>query len=376
MTTGILRESDNERRVALLPAEIGWLIKAVSKTLVEKGAGDGTFTHDHEYEESGAEIVARSDIYSRSDLILTVNPPANDDIALFRKGQVLVTILNPVENAEWLRCAKEAGVTVLGLDMVPRSTRAQTMDVLSSMATISGYKAVLDSACRLPHFYPMLMTAAGTIKPARMLVLGAGVAGLQAIATGRKLGAIVEAFDVRPAVKEEVMSLGAKFIEVEGAVDDKSAGGYAVEQTEEFKRKQRELIHDRAKAADIIIATAQIPGRKAPLLITRETVESMKKGSVIIDLAASSGGNCEVTVNGKCIRHSDVMIVGKSDYPADMPFDASKMYGNNMISLLKLLISKEGDINLNLEDDILSGICAVHDGEYVSPRLKQLLKIE
>ena len=273
MTAGILREPDHDRRVALLPAEMAWLAKTGAEILVEKGAGEGTFTNDSEYSEAGALITGRTDIYKKCDLILTVNPPVADEIRLFRKGQVLVTILNPVENAVWLSQVRDAGVTVLGLDMVPRSTRAQAMDVLSSMATVSGYKAVLDSACRLPHFFPMFMSAAGTIRPAKLLVLGAGVAGLQAIAVAKKMGAVVEAFDVRPAVKEEVMSLGAKFVEVEGAVDDKTAGGYAVEQTEEFKRKQRELIRERAIASDVIISTAQIPGRKAPVLITRETVE-------------------------------------------------------------------------------------------------------
>lgn len=376
MTIGILREPESDRRVALLPTESGWLIKTGVRLLVEKGAGAGTFTSDSDYITAGAEVAGRKEVYSESDILLTVNPPVHDEISLFRKGQILITILNPVENAAWIARAKDAGITVLGLDIVPRSTRAQAMDVLSSMATVSGYKAVLDAACRLQHFFPMFMSAAGTIKPAKVLILGAGVAGLQAISTARKLGAVVEVFDVRPAVKEEVMSLGAKFIEVEGAIDDKAAGGYAVEQTEEFKQKQRELIRERAIAADVIIATAQIPGRKAPVLITRETVESMKKGSVIIDLAASTGGNCEVTQNGKSISLNEVVIVGKSDYPADMPFDSSKMYGNNVISLLKLLVSKEGKLTLDFDDEIISGICAVHSGDYLSARLKQLLNIK
>jgi NAD(P) transhydrogenase subunit alpha len=376
MTIGILREPESDRRVALLPSETGWVIKSGARLLVEKGAGEGTFMSDSDYIAAGAEIAGRKEVYNASDLLLTVNPPVNDDIALFRKGQVLITILNPVENAYWIALAKDAGITVLGMDIVPRITRAQSMDVLSSMASVSGYKAVLDSACRLPHFFPMLMTAAGTIRPARVLILGAGVAGLQAIATARKLGAVVEAFDVRPAVREEVESLGAKFIEVEGAIDDKAAGGYAVEQTEEFKKKQRALIRERAIAADVIIATAQIPGRKAPVLITRETVESMKRGSVIIDLAASTGGNCEVTVNGTTVSHNEVVVVGKSDYPSNMPFDSSKMYGNNVLSLLKLIVNKEGNLSLDFSDEIITGICAVHSGEYLSARLKQLLNIQ
>lgn len=222
----------------------------------------------------------------------------------------------------------------------------------------------------------MFMTAAGTIKPARVLVLGAGVAGLQAIATARRLGAVVEAFDVRPAVREEVTSLGAKFIEVEGSIDDAAAGGYAVEQTEEYRRKQRELIRERAIAADVIITTAQIPGRKAPVLLTEATVDSMKKGSVIIDIAASSGGNCELTRNGETVRHNGVVIVGKSDYPSDMPFDSSKMYGNNLTSFLKLLINREGRFELSFEDDIIDGVCALHGGRYHCKRVRQMLNIE
>jgi NAD(P) transhydrogenase subunit alpha len=249
------------------------------------------------------------------------------------------------------------------------------MDILSSMATVAGYKAVLEAASTLPRFFPMFMSAAGTIKPSRVLILGAGVAGLQAIAISRKLGATVEVFDVRSAVKEEVKSLGGKFIEVEGAREDASAGGYAVEQTEEFKKKQQDLIQQRAKAADVVIATAQIPGKKAPLLLLKETVMAMRPGSVIIDLAASSGGNCELTENGKTVIFNDVKIVGKSDYPSEMPSDASKMFGSNIINLLKIMIDKDGGLVLNMQDDIINGTTAVHNSEYVSQRLKQMLNI-
>jgi len=244
------------------------------------------------------------------------------------------------------------------------------------MATVSGYKAVLEAASLLPRFFPMFMSAAGTIKPSRVLILGAGVAGLQAIAIARKLGAVVEVFDVRSAVKEEVKSLGGKFIEVEGAKEDAAAGGYAIEQTEEFKNKQRELIQQRAIAADVVIATAQIPGKKAPVLVSKETVRSMKPGSVIIDLAASSGGNCELTENGKSVMINGVKIIGKSDYPSDMPVDASKMFGNNLINLLKIMLNKEGNLNLDMQDEIINGTTAVHNGEYVSQRAKQLLNIK
>jgi NAD(P) transhydrogenase subunit alpha len=250
------------------------------------------------------------------------------------------------------------------------------MDILSSMATVSGYKAVLEAASMLPRFFPMFMSAAGTIKPSRVLILGAGVAGLQAIAIARKLGAVVEVFDVRSAVKEEVKSLGGKFIEVEGAKEDVGAGGYAVEQAEDFKRKQQELIQQRAIAADVVIATAQIPGKKAPVLLVKETIFSMKPGSVIVDLAASTGGNCELTENGKNIIVNGVNIIGKSDFPSEMPSDASKMFGCNIINLLKIMVDKDARLNLNLQDDILNGTTAVHGREYISQRIKQMLNIK
>jgi NAD(P) transhydrogenase subunit alpha len=241
------------------------------------------------------------------------------------------------------------------------------------MASVSGYKAVLRAAYELPHFFPMYITAAGSIKPSKVLILGAGVAGLQAIATSRRLGAIVEAFDVRSAAKEEVMSLGAKFVEVAGATEDKGAGGYAVEQTEEFKQKQAQVVQDHASKADVIICTAQIPGRKAPVLVKKETVEVMKPGSVIIDLAASTGGNCELTQNNEVVIHNGVKIIGDSNLAAMMSIDASKMYGKNVINFLKLIINKEGAIHLNFEDEIVRGTCITHNGEIVNDRVKSSL---
>ncbi|MRR24445.1 NAD(P) transhydrogenase subunit alpha, partial [bacterium] len=286
------------------------------QVVVEKGAGDRAFASDSAYQSAGAEVSDRNDVISKSSMLLSVSAPVSESDHL-REGQIICSVLNPVENIAWLENARQKGLSVLALDMVPRTTRAQSMDILSSMATVAGYKSVIEAASLLPRFFPMFMSAAGTIKPARVLILGAGVAGLQAVATARKLGAIVEVFDVRSAVKEEVKSLGGKFIEVEGAKEDASAGGYAVEQTEEFKKKQQELIQDRAIAADVIIATAQIPGRKAPVLVSGATVRKMKPGSVIIDLAASSGGNCELTENGKKTVVGGVTIIGKSDYPSD-----------------------------------------------------------
>lgn len=376
MIIGILKEAGNENRVALLPSETAALIKFKLELLVEQGAGLKAFASDEEYRAAGATLAGRGEVITKADLLFTVNPPLDDDISSFRAEQMIFTVLDPVENREWIEKARLRGITVFALDLVPRITRAQSMDILSSMATVSGYKAVLEAASLLPRFFPMFMSAAGTIKPAKVLILGAGVAGLQAIAVARKLGAVVEVFDVRSAVKDEVKSLGGKFIEVEGAVEDAAAGGYAVEQTEDFRKKQQELIQQRAAAADVVIATAQIPGRKAPLLVVKETVGKMKPGSVIIDLAASSGGNCELTVNGTTVVSNGVKIIGKSDYPADMPADASKMFGNNIINLVKIMVDKEGRVLPDMNDEIIKGTTAVHAGEYVSPRLIKMLELK
>jgi NAD(P) transhydrogenase subunit alpha len=376
MLAGILRESGTEKRVAMLPGEAAGLKKLGVDVIIENDAGSNAFTSDEEYKKAGIVPSPRKDLLAKAALLLSVNPIPEDDLKSCREGQVLCSVLNPVENSGWLEKARLQGLTVLALDLVPRTTRAQAMDILSSMATVSGYKAVVHAASLLPRFFPMFMSAAGTIKPSRVLILGAGVAGLQAIAIARKLGAVVEVFDVRSAVKEEVKSLGGKFIEVEGAREDAAAGGYAVEQTEEFKKKQQDLIQQRAVAADVVIATAQIPGKKAPVLLLKETVNKMKPGSVIIDLAASTGGNCELTQNGKTEIVNGVTIIGKSDYPSDMPTDASKMFGSNINNLLKIMIDKEGNLVLNMQDDIINGTTAVHAREYVSQRVKQMLNIK
>jgi NAD(P) transhydrogenase subunit alpha len=376
MTTGILKESGTEKRVSMLPGEAAVLKKMGVQVIVENNAGLSAFSSDKDYSSAGIIPLPRKELFSKAELLLSVNPVPESDLKLCREGQVLCSVVNPLENSTWLEVARSAGLTVLALDMVPRTSRAQAMDILSSMATVSGYKAVLHAASLLPGFFPMFMSAAGTIKPSKVLILGAGIAGLQAIAIARKLGAVVEVFDVRSAVKEEVKSLGGKFIEVEGAKEDAAAGGYAVEQTEEFKKQQQELIQQRAIASDVVIATAQIPGKKAPILIFKETVAAMKPGSVIVDLAASTGGNCELTGNGKSITVNGVTIIGKSDYPSDMPKDASKMFGSNIINLLKIMIDKDGNLALNMQDDIINGTTAVHAKEYVSQRVKQMLNIK
>ncbi|MDP4291827.1 MAG: NAD(P) transhydrogenase subunit alpha, partial [Bacteroidota bacterium] len=343
------------------------------QSLVEQGAGIRAYASDDEYRKAGAEVVSRNEIYEKAEVVLTIHTPESEYEKL-KSEQVLISVINPLMNTTQVSQLTAMGKTVFSLDIIPRSTRAQAMDILSSMATISGYKAVLDAAGLLPHFFPMFMTAAGTIKPAKVLILGAGVAGLQAIATSRKLGAVVEVFDVRSAVRDEVKSLGGKFIEVEGAREDAAAGGYAVEQTEDFKQKQRQLIHDHAVKSDIIICTAQIPGKKAPVLLQKETVENMRAGSVVIDLAASTGGNCEVTQDGKTIIHNGVKVVGKSDYPSDLPSDASKMFGKNVINFAKLLITKEGALNVDFNDDIVKGTCVCHAGEIMSDRIKSIIQ--
>jgi H+-translocating NAD(P) transhydrogenase subunit alpha len=373
MILGILKEPDFENRVSLLPEGVVELLKFKVQTLVEQGAGERAYASDEDYLTAGAEVISRKEIYNRAEVVLVIHAP-DTEFEKLKPKQVLISVINPMMDTDLVSKLTKLGKTVFSLDIIPRTTRAQAMDILSSMATVSGYKAVLDAAGQLPHFFPMFMSAAGTIKPAKVLILGAGVAGLQAIATSRKLGAVVEVFDVRSAVREEVKSLGGKFIEVEGAKEDATAGGYAVEQTEEFKQKQRQLIHDHAVKSDIVICTAQIPGRKAPLLLQKDTVENMRAGSIVIDLAASSGGNCEVTQDGKTIIHKGIKIIGKSDYPSDLPSDASKMFGKNVINFTKLLVSKEGALTLDFNDDIVKGTCVCHAGEIMSDRIKSIIQ--
>ncbi|MFO7754536.1 MAG: Re/Si-specific NAD(P)(+) transhydrogenase subunit alpha [Bacteroidales bacterium] len=375
MKIGVLKESGNENRVALLPLHIGQFKKLDLEVIIQRGAGAGSYASDEDYTKQGAVIAGKEQLLKDADIILSVNAPDDETLKKIAKGKVLISTLNALSKKELVVFLKDKGITSFSLELIPRISRAQSMDVLSNMATVAGYKAVLRAASELPRFFPMFMTAAGTIKPAKVLVLGAGVAGLQAIATSRKLGAVVEVFDVRSAVKEEVMSLGGKFIEVEGATEDKEAGGYAVEQSEEFKEKQAAMIQDHAAKSDVVICTAQIPGKKAPVLVKKETVDIMAAGSVIIDLAASSGGNCELTENDKTVVHNDVRIIGESNLPSAMPSDASKMYGNNVFNFLKLLFDEEGNYKLNMEDEIIRGTCLTHEGEVINERIKSTLNI-
>jgi NAD(P) transhydrogenase subunit alpha len=318
-----------------------------------------------------AKIATATEIQNSSDIILAINLPASK-IQAAQAAKILIGIYQPLYNASAMKEWALEKITSFSLDMLPRTTRAQSMDVLSSQANIAGYKAVLLAANLYSRYFPMFMTAAGSIAPAKILIIGAGVAGLQAIATAKRLGAVIEVFDTRPAVKEEVMSLGAKFVEVEGAADASKAGGYAVEQTEEFLQKQKARIAESISKADIVITTAQIPGKKAPILITTEMINAMRAGSVIIDIAAATGGNTELTKDNETVSHKGVRIVGNSALATTVPADASKLYGKNVLNFLQLITDKDGKLNLNWEDDLVKGACITHNGEIVNERVRSL----
>ena len=369
MTIGVLKESSPETRVSALPEHVAILQKWNINVLIEASAGESSFASNQKYIEAGARVVSREDVLKNSDIILSINIPLSSDID-FLQSKILLGNYQPLYNYSLMQILAEKNVTVFSIDMLPRTTRAQSMDVLSSQANIAGYKAVLLAANMFPKYFPMFMTAAGSIPPAKVLILGAGVAGLQAIATARRLGAVVEVFDTRPAVKEEVMSLGGKFIEVEGAADSGKAGGYAVTQSEEFLQKQKMKIAESVAKSDIIITTAQIPGKKAPVLLTKQMIDAMKNGSVIIDLASATGGNTEMTKNNEIINYNGVNIVGNSMLAASMPYDASKLYGKNIVNFLQLIIDKEGNLNLNFDDDLVKGTCIIHEGKIVNEKVK------
>jgi len=368
MTIGVLKEASPETRVSLLAEAVSALTKKSINIIVENGAGERAACSNADYEKAGAQIKSRSEVITNSDIILVIHRPDTEAEQL--RSKILLGVYQPLYNADMMKDWAAKNITTFSLDMLPRTTRAQSMDVLSSQANIAGYKAVLTAANLYPRYFPMFMTAAGSIAPAKVLILGAGVAGLQAIATAKRLGAVVEVFDTRPAVKEEVMSLGAKFIEVEGAADASKAGGYAVEQTEDYKQKQQQRIAESIAKADIVVTTAQIPGKKAPILITEEMMSKMRNGSVIIDIAAATGGNTPFTKNNETVNHNGVTIVGDSNLQATMPSDASKMYGKNVLNFLQLITTKEGTINLNWEDDLVKGSCITHGGEIVHERMK------
>lgn len=369
MTIGVLKEPAHETRVSLLAEAVVSLSKKGVTIIVEDGAGEKAFCSNAEFEKAGAQVKSRNEILASSDIILAIHQPELSDIQNL-KSKILIGVYQPLFHVDLMKQWAITGVTVFSLDMLPRTTRAQAMDVLSSQANIAGYKAVLTAANSYGRYFPMFMTAAGSIAPAKVLILGAGVAGLQAIATARRLGAVVEVFDTRPAVKEEVMSLGAKFVEVEGAADSSKAGGYAVEQSEDFLNRQKAKIAESIAKADIVITTAQIPGKKAPLLITEDMLKAMRNGSVIIDIAAATGGNTPFTKNNETVNYNGVSIIGNSFLQSTMPSDASKMYGKNVLNFLQLIVTKDGQLNLNWEDDLVKGSCISHNGEIIHERIK------
>ncbi|MFP5040054.1 NAD(P) transhydrogenase subunit alpha [Parasediminibacterium sp. JCM 36343] len=373
MIAGILKEPQGENRVSLLPEQAATLIKKGITVLVEDGAGNGAFANNASYSEKEVKLATRTEVLQQSDLLFSIQLLTPEDEVLLKPNAVLVGVFQPLFQYKTIQNWATKGFTTFSLDMLPRTTRAQAMDVLSSQANIAGYKAVLVAANMFPRYFPMFMTAAGSIPPAKALILGAGVAGLQAIATAKRLGAVIEVFDTRPAVKEEVMSLGAKFIEVEGAADASKAGGYAVEQSEEYKQKQQQKLADSAAKADIVITTAQIPGRQAPILLTEAMLDNMKAGSIIIDLASATGGNTPFTKNNETIVYKGITIVGNSNLPSTMPFDSSKLYGKNVLNFLQLILTKEGAINLNFEDDLVKGSCITYNGAIVNDRVKTLV---
>ncbi len=381
MIVGVVKESfPNEARVAMVPALVPQLAKAGIEVVIESGAGDAAGFLDTEYSAKGAKVVSgRAEVFKTADLVAQVralgaNPDAGTaDLELLREGQAVVGVCEPLTEHESTKKLADKGVTLFSMEMMPRITRAQSMDILSSMATIAGYKAVLLAANELPKMFPMMMTAAGTIAPARVFVVGAGVAGLQAIASAKKLGAIVEAYDVRPAVKEQVESLGGKFVELELETDTaEDAGGYAKELGEDFYRKQREMMNKVIAGSDVVITTAAIPGKKAPILVTTEMVEGMHSGSVVIDLAAERGGNCELTKAGETVMHNGVKIVGPVNIPTTIPFHASQMYAKNIATFLLHLVD-EGNLKIDTEDEITEGTLITHGGKVVNTRVLEAM---
>jgi NAD(P) transhydrogenase subunit alpha len=377
MKIAVLKETlPGEARVALMPDSVKKLIALRASVIVESNAGLGAARSDDDYREAGAEVTQdRSSILQAADLLAVVNRPSAEEFHLLHSAAVVLGFLRPLDEPAAFSHAVAQRLTTFAVELIPRITRAQAMDALSSMATVVGYKAVVVGASQIPRMFPLLMTAAGTVPPARVLVLGAGVAGLQAIATARRLGAVVESYDVRAAAGEQVRSLGAKFLEVDlGGLKTEDAGGYAVELSEEALQRGRDLIAEHAKTADLVITTAQVPGRRAPLLVTEEAVSGMKRGSAIIDLAGSTGGNCALSKPDELVERNGVTIMAPTNLAATVPVHASQLYSRNVTSFLSLLI-KDGELSINLEDDVVGPSCVTHDGKIVNQWVAATLEV-
>ena len=374
ISVGVLKETlPGERRVAMTPKVIDALTKAGAEVWIEAGAGNESGFPDEEYAARNAKIAADAhEVREKAQILLTIRAP--EPVGL-RKGQIVIGLCDPLSDPELVARYAQAGATLFSMELVPRITRAQSMDVLSSMASIAGYKAVLLAATTLPRLFPMMTTAAGTVPPARVLVIGAGVAGLQAIATARRLGAVVSGYDVRAAVKEQIESLGAKFVSITIGASGEGQGGYARALTDEEIHSQREQMAAVLKEQDVVIATAAVPGRKAPILVTRQMVHGMSAGSVIVDLAAERGGNCEVTQAGATVVEHGVSVMGPLNLPATVPSHASQMYGRNIVTFLKNMLTKEGALNIDLNDEITRETLVARDGEVVNPRVQALLGV-
>ena len=375
MKVAVLKETrTGERRVALVPQGVKALLKAGLEVTVETGAGSASSISDDEYEEAGATVAASvAETLRDAGIVLAVNAPPLADVAAMSEGTILISFLSPLTNLDLVRALAEGKITGIAMEMIPRITRAQSMDALSSQATVAGYKAALIAADHLPKFLPMFTTAAGTIRPAKVLILGAGVAGLQAIATARRLGAVVYAFDVRPAVKEQVESLGASFLEAEEEVTAEGEGGYAKELSEDQHEKELDLIAGAIVDCDIVITTAQIPGREAPLLITEDMVKSMRPGSVIVDLASESGGNCALTQSGETVTRHGVQILGPVNLPAGIPVHASQMYSKNIVTLVSEFVGEEGQVELDMDNDVVGPSTVTHGGQVTNERVQSAL---
>ena len=374
VTLAVPREmTPGERRVSIVPEVVAKLSKSGFAITVETGAGSFAYYGDEDYVKAGARIIKdRNALLSAASIVTVVQPPSESDVNLMSPGTVVIGFMAPFKNVAGIRAMKDRGITAFSMELVPRITRAQGMDALSSQATVGGYKAALMSADNAPKFFPMLTTAAGTIRPAKVLVLGAGVAGLMAIATARRLGAMVEAYDVRRAAGEQVRSLGAKFLELQ--INAEGAGGYARELTPEEKKQEEVMVKEAVAQADAVITTANVPGRKAPRLVTKEMVQSMKSGSIIIDLAAESGGNCELTKPDETVVEMGVSIIGPSNLPGQIPYHASQMYSKNLQAFLSLLVDKEGKLVEDFTDEILASSLLVHKGEIKNSSSREIVE--